>query len=131
MKLVLARDQNKTIFGTARFILKTAAELTPQESENIRKYNMGRLILYSDLKAQEPGFWSFIVSVFRKIRRLITRSTKGLVISINDLVIGRQIECKDILEIVSIEGHMKEACETFKIVLEMAANFGGVEVIEF
>lgn len=131
MKLVLMRDQSRTIIGTAKFALKIAAELTTEESANISKYKMGRLILFSEYIESDPGFWKTIVLLFRKLKGLIFKSTKGLVISINDLVKGKQIVCKDIIEMVSIEDQVKEACQLFKIVLDTAANFGGNEVIEF
>ena len=54
----------------------------------------------------------------------------NLTVSVNDLSDGKKIDCKDIVEMLAVEDQIKEAAQTFKNVLEAAANFGGEEVIE-
>ena len=51
-------------------------------------------------------------------------------VSVDDLAGGKRIECKDILEMLAVEGQIREAAITFKQVLDAAAHFGGEEVIE-
>ena len=50
-------------------------------------------------------------------------------VSVNDLVQGKRIECKSILEMLAVEDQIKEAALTFKQVLNAASHFGGEEVI--
>jgi hypothetical protein len=55
----------------------------------------------------------------------------NLSVSVDDLSRGKQIECKDVVEMLAVEEQIKEACETFKAVLTAAAQFGGEEVIAY
>ncbi|HEX8643729.1 MAG TPA: hypothetical protein VF702_07420 [Allosphingosinicella sp.] len=57
---------------------------------------------------------------------------KGMTISVcvYDLVHGKRIEVKDIVEMLAVEDQVKEAARTFSQVLSAAAHFGGEEVIE-
>ena len=55
----------------------------------------------------------------------------NLSISVDNLTKGKQIDCKDVVEMLAVEQQIKEACETFKAVLTAAATFGGEEVIEY
>jgi uncharacterized protein (DUF433 family) len=50
-------------------------------------------------------------------------------VTVTDLVQGKRIECKNILEMLAVEGQIREAALTFKQVLDAAAHFGGEEVI--
>ncbi len=50
--------------------------------------------------------------------------------SVDDLVNGKHIECKDIVEMRAVEEQIKEACSNFKALLETATHFGGEEVFE-
>jgi hypothetical protein len=51
-------------------------------------------------------------------------------VSVRDLVGGKRIECKDIVEMLAVEEQLREAAKTFKQVLDAAANFGGEEALE-
>ena len=52
-----------------------------------------------------------------------------LTVLVNDLVKGKQIQCKNIVELLAFEDRIKEACRTFKAILSAAAGFGGEEVV--
>jgi uncharacterized protein (DUF433 family) len=51
-------------------------------------------------------------------------------VCVYDLVHGKRIEVKDIVEMLAVEDQVKEAARTFSQVLSAAAHFGGEEVIE-
>ena len=51
-------------------------------------------------------------------------------ISVDDLINGKRIECKDIMEMMAVQEQLKEAAQMFKHVLDAAGTFGGEEVIE-
>lgn len=106
--------------GGIKFILGARAELTPEEAQNVKTYDLGGTMLWNmesiNPAAAEAGF--------------LKRLTKTYTIFIRDLTNGTQIECKDIAEMLSHEAALKDACETFKAILDAAAKFGGEEVIE-
>ena len=54
MKLLLRRSQKKGMLGgSITFILDARSELTPEEKENVKKYKMGKEILYYKEKVDE------------------------------------------------------------------------------
>jgi hypothetical protein len=120
MRLILSRSQKSTITGKPKFVLQAIADLGDEEVANVKKYRMGDTMLYTNLVDRGKG-----------IIGAISRAIQGLEIRVSDLVSGKIIECKDILEMISIEDEIKEACKYFKIMLDTAARFGGDEVIEF
>lgn len=119
MKLILQRDQKKSMTGR-KFVLTATAELSDLEKDNLSKYKMGKTILYTNMDNKGSGLVG-----------MLSRAAIGIEITINDLIEGKRVECKDIMEMLAIEEQIKVACENFKIILDTMANFGGEEVLEF
>jgi hypothetical protein len=109
MKLVIKRDQDKGIMGGVKFILNARVELTPEESELIKKYKAQQEVLM-----QGPS-----------------RFGMNMLISIGSLTSGFSQKCKDITEVLNTEETLKEVCGKFKTYLMVMASFGGEEVIEY
>lgn len=126
MKLLLRRDQKSGMLGVGKitFTLDVRAELTEEEKSHIKKYKLGETMLYERDKI--VGGSGLLGIASRLALKMLNLS-----ISVNDLANGKQVECKDIVEMLAVEEQIKEACETFKAVLTAAAHFGGEEVIEF
>ncbi len=121
MKLLISRDQKKGLLGgKMKFILKARAEVTDEEKDNIAKYKMGNTLLYTNLEDRGSGLLG-----------MLSRAAMAIEIKVDDLVKGKQVECKDIIEMLALEEQVKEACNNFKNVLEAAASFGGEEIVEF
>ena len=124
MKLLLRRDQRNGLLGKVVFALDVRADLSAVERENIRKYKLGETVLYASHQITDRGS-GLLGLATRLAHKALTIS-----VSINDLVDGKRIECKDIVEMVAVEEQIREAARTFKDVLEAAAHFGGEEVLE-
>jgi hypothetical protein len=121
--LVLRREQRSSVMGNAVFSLEVRATITPEERANIARYKLGKAVLYSRDTLADPG---------KGLLGLATRAAfkaMNIAVTIDDLAGGKRIECKDILEMLAVEGQIKEAAVTFKQVLEAAAHFGGDEVL--
>ena len=126
MKLLLRRDQKSGLLGgSITFVLNVRAELAPEEIQNIKKYKLGKTMLYERVKVIDPG------SGLLGLASRLALKAINLTVSVDDLTGGKQIECKDVVEMLAVEGQIREACQTFKAVLEAAAHFGGEEVFEF
>lgn len=125
MKLLLRRDQKAGMMGmgSVAFSLDVRAELTDQEYAHIKKYKLGKTMLYERMKIE--GGSGVIGIAARLAFKMI-----NLTVSVDDLASGKKIDCKDIVEMLAIEEQVKEACRTFKAVLEAAARFGGEEIID-
>lgn len=124
MKLLLRRDQKSGFTGKITFILDVRAETTDEEKANIKKYKLGETMLYERNKLGDQGS-GLLGLASRAAFKMINLS-----VSVDDLSKGKQIECKDIVEMIAVEDQIKEASHTFHAVLKTAASFGGEEVVE-
>jgi hypothetical protein len=104
MKLSIKRNQDKGLLGGISFVLEARVMLTPQEDELVKKYKAHKEVLY------HRGEYTY---------------------TINDLLGGVRDKCKDIQVLLNNEQVYKEACKTFKTLLQVMASFGGEEVFEF
>lgn len=124
MKLLLRRDQKTNMLGKVIFIVSVRAELSDEEKANTKKYKMGDILLYERSKIIDPG--SGLVGLASRLAFKMI----NLTISVNDLEHGKQVECKDILEMLAVEEQIKEAAQNFRNVLSAATTFGGEEILE-
>lgn len=127
MKVLLRRDQKAALMGMGKvtFLLDIRAELTPEETANIKKYKLGDTMLYERDTLIERGS-----GILGLLSRLFFRAA-NISVSVGELTNGKQIECKDVVEMLNVEEQLKEACKTFKAILAAASQFGGEEVLEF
>lgn len=124
MNLLLRRDQRSTMMGNVSFSLEVRADLTPDERANIAKYKLGSSLLYTRGEIVDRG-----AGLLGLASRLAFKAL-NISVTVDDLAGGKRIECKDILEMLAVEGQIKEAALTFKQILDAAAHFGGEEVVE-
>lgn len=124
MKLLLRRDQRSSLLGKVVFSLTVRADLSDEERANIARYKLGDTQLYSSHEVLDRGKGLLGVASRLAWKAII------LTITVNDLMAGKRVEAKDIVEMLAIEDQIREAAQTFKAVLDAAAQFGGEEVIE-
>lgn len=124
MKLLLRREQKSSMMGKISFALNVRAELTDDEKSDIKKYKLGETMLYEREKLVDKG--SGLLGVASRL----AFKMMNISVSVDDLSKGKQVECKDIVQMLAVEDQIKEAAQTFKNVLAAAASFGGEEVIE-
>lgn len=123
MKLLLRRDQDTGTFGKVIFTLAVRAEISPEEQAYINKYKLGKELLYArNTNVPQDEGW-------KGVAKLLVFHAMNLTISVNDLVTGKTIECRDILEMLAAEQQIKDAAINFGRILEAAAHFGGEEVV--
>lgn len=140
MKLLLRRDQRSGILGgKIVFTLDVRASLTDDEKANIKKYKLADTLLYSSHERTGPGPLDLLkaggimgVAALGAIEMGTRLAFKAMTlqIAVKDLVDGKHIECKDVVELLAVENQIREAAMTFKNVLDAAAQFGGEEVME-
>lgn len=124
MKLLLRREQKSSMLGKITFVLDVRAELSEEEKGSVKKYKLGDTMLYERGKMTDSG------SGLLGLASRVAFKMMNLTVSVDDLLKGKQIECKDIVEMIAVEEQIKEASHTFHAVLKTAASFGGEEVIE-
>lgn len=123
MRLLLQRSQKASILGAPSFILTVRADLSEEELLNIRRYRLGDTVLYTRDELTDPG------SGLAGLASRLTFAALNISVSVDDLVKGKRVECKDVVEMLAVEEQLKEASRTFKAVLEVAASFGGEETV--
>jgi hypothetical protein len=153
MQLKLKRSQrsggimgNKVVFG-----LDARADLSADEKGLVKKYALGKTVVYDseerkklneaayghfddaasnqgyDLAAAGKGLW-------KNARGLASSAMMALAlrVTVDSLVSGQHIECKDLGELLGAEKAIHEACQYLKTYLATATTFDGrEEVIEF
>ncbi|MBX3512055.1 MAG: hypothetical protein KF750_00555 [Xanthobacteraceae bacterium] len=124
MYLLLRRDQRSSLMKKIIFQLDVRAEISEQEYQSIERYRLGDTVLYTRSEIADPG-----AGLLGLASRLAFKAM-NISVSVNDLVRGKRIECKDIVEMLAVEAQIKEAASTFRQVLDAAMNFGGEEAIE-
>jgi hypothetical protein len=130
MELLLSKSQKKGMMGlgSISFILNIKTKLTDEENELVKRYKMGDLIVYEKVPISEMvGGMGSVATMFTAI------ASKALKLQfrVKDLVNGRQIECKDIGEMIAAHEQIESAAESFYHLLMAAKNFEGEEVITY
>jgi hypothetical protein len=109
--------------GKVIFILTVRADIPQDERDAIVKYKLGDCMLYQrEPNPVEPSMGGIAKATFKHMMNLTVKA--------KELVDGKTIECKDILEMLAVEEQLKQAGNTFSYMLHAAMNFGGEEVVE-
>ena len=111
MKLLLTKSQSKGLLGGVKFEVKAEVELTDDERQLIRHYNLENEILLS----RKSAIWVTEVDVY---------------ITVSNLLNGEVYKCKDLSEVITYSDNLVSACKTLKSHLTVARDFGGQVVID-
>jgi hypothetical protein len=140
MKLRLSRSQKITgvMSSNVTFCLDARAELTPEEAEDVKKYKLGKQVLYSSEAAKrrfEKGISNLThggVSGLVKGAAGLAMQKLTLNVTIDSLTHGHHIEAAEMSEMLGAEEALKSSCEDMKRYLAIAATFNGEEqVLEY
>jgi hypothetical protein len=124
MKLLLRRDQRQSVLGKIVFTLEVRADLSGEERDAIGKYRLGDTVLYERDVLVDRG------SGLLGLGSRLAFKAMNVSVSVKDLVGGKRLECKDIVEMLAVEDQIKEAATTFNAVLSAAKTFGGEQVVD-
>lgn len=124
MKLLLRRNQRAAVFGKPVFSLEVRADISSDEREHIDRYKLGDTMLYERDTLEDRG------SGLLGLASRLAFKAMNITVSVRDLTDGKKVECKDIIEMLAVEGQIREAAQTFAQVLRAAMQFGGEEAIE-
>ena len=116
MKLILSQNQSKGMMGmgSVNFEVKAQVQLTPEEQDLIRHYK-----LENEVVLNRPELY-FGQPTGEKIQ-----------VTVKQLLNGEALKCRNLNQVLEYTEGAKSACENLKVWLEVAAQFGGQEVIEY
>ena len=137
MQLKLKRSQREggVISTNVIFCLDARVALTPEESENIRRYKLHNQVIYNSeasrrlLDRGEVARTDGSTRGALKSLAYTALAAMRLNISVNSLTHGQHIECKSLDELLAAEEAIYEACENLRLYLDTAATFDGREVV--
>jgi hypothetical protein len=144
MQLKLKRSQRAggMLGGTVIFVLDARADLNEDERGHVKKYNLGKSIVYDSEARKKHGeaVGSHVeasrgVSTTKGLYRIARASVSAamavlsLRITIDSLVNGQHVECKSLDELIGAQNAILEACESLKSYLDLAQTFDGREEI--
>jgi hypothetical protein len=140
IQLKVRRSQKSSLMGKPTFVLDARADLTPEARGLISKYGLGALVIYDSKARQqraEAAYGHFDEATYSSTGRSLWKSARGLAsaammvlalrVTVNNLMSGQHIECKDLDELLGAEAAIIEACQNLKAYLETALTFDGRE----
>jgi hypothetical protein len=119
--------------NTQFFALDARIELTNEEKDLIRKYNLNKELLYTSEEAKQHAASVLSTPSVPGLRDLAkmavsrARLSLSLKCTVDSLVKGQHIECKDVAELIAAEAAIVEAAQTLKTYLQAALSFDGRE----
>jgi hypothetical protein len=147
MQLKLKRSQRAggMLGGKIIFSLDARTDLSPDEKGLVSKYALGKLIVYDSEERKKHGeaaYGHFDEGASSGIGRSLWKSARGIAsvammtlslrVTVDGLMSGQHIECKDLDELLGAEAAILNACKNLKAYLETAQTFDGrEEVVEF
>lgn len=147
MNLKLRRTQRSAgvIGKKIYFALDARADLTPEEYALVQKYALGNTVVYDSeaRKARTEAVQDHLAdakdargasSLWKTARGLASAAMAALTlrITVDGLIGGQHVECKDLDELLGAEAAIREGCRNLKAYLETALTFDGrEEVLEF
>jgi len=130
MKLRLNKSQRSTGMMSKKvlFSLGAQVDLTSQEQDYVKKYKMGKEVIYNKDRIN-PELRNY--NTGKGIMQNLSAAMMNINLTVDDLVKGRTIECKDITEMLDAEATVKSACQSLKHLLDACAGFEGEEIIDY
>jgi len=137
MQLKIRRSQKSSgmMSKAVVFCLDARLHLAPDEAENMKKYKLGELVIYNSetskkhIAAGRDAMASGTLLGAAKSWAHLAAIKLSLNITLNKLVDGTHVECKDMDELLSAEAALRQAASTAKDYLDTAATFDGEEVV--
>src|SRR6266536_845679 len=148
MQLKLRRSQRTggMLSGKVIFALDARTDLSPNEQGIVKKDSLGKHVVYDsearkkhgaaayeqfDNAATTPGYSMSSTgrSLWSNARGLASAAMAALSlrVTVDSLMSGQHIECKDLDELLGAEAAIVDACMNLKIYLETAQTFDGRE----
>ena len=146
LKIKRSQRQGGMLGGKLLWGIDARIQLSAEESQLVDKYGLGNLSVYDSearKKQSQAAMNNFDTAantnsgLGRQFAGLAIGAVRAsmaaftLRVTINSLVSGQRVECKDLDEALGAEAAIREACQTVKSYLETAKSFDGrEEVIE-
>ena len=130
MKLKLQRSQKSGLTGGVTFKMLAIVDLDADEAAAIKKYKLGKDVVYQSPKGAAAGDLLAAGRNFAGLTAAIAAKASNQILTVDDLVKGKEISCKEITEMIAAEEQIREACQGLVRILFVCRHFDGEEVID-
>ncbi len=134
MQLRLKRGQKAGMTGNVTFKLYFIVDLDAEEAADLQKYKFGKDVVYETPMgaAASAGLRGAegMSGIGRGLVSTLAAKALNQILTVNDMVNGKEIACKDIGEMIAAEEQIKEACQGLSRILHACRRFEGEEVID-
>jgi hypothetical protein len=133
MRLKLRRNQKSSMTGKVSFKLFFIVDLAADEAAALKRYKLGKDIVYETPKgaAAVESFRSAssLSGMGRGLASALAAKAMNHILTVNDMVNGKEIACNDIGEMIAAEEQIRDACLSLSRILHMCQHFEGEEII--
>ncbi|BBL77474.1 hypothetical protein [Methylomagnum ishizawai] len=130
MQLLIRRNQKTGLMGGAKYTLYVRAQLSDEERNLVKKNNLaGELLVYYDRDADKANLAGSLKEAGGLAGALV-RKMRDTALTVAKLIEGAEITCANVGELMGVERETREAALMLKNYLDVAATFGGEEVLD-
>lgn len=130
MQLLIRRNQKTGLMGGAKYSLYVRAQLSDEEKALVKKNNLaGEMLVYYDRDADKANLAGAMKDA-GGLAGAMLRKMRDTALTVAKLVEGAEIKCDNVGELLGMERETKEAALMLKNYLDVAATFGGEEVLD-
>lgn len=130
MQLLIRRNQKTGLMGGAKYSLYVRAQLSEEEKALVKKNNLaGEMLVYYDRDADKANLAGAMKDA-GGLAGALMRKMRDTALTVAKLIEGAEIKCDNVGELLGIERETKEAALMLKNYLDVAATFGGEEVLD-
>lgn len=116
--------------GGAKYSLYVRAQLSDEEKALVKKNNLaGEMLVYYDRDADKANLAGAMKDA-GGLAGALMRKMRDTALTVAKLIEGAEIKCDNVGELLGIERETKEAALMLKNYLDVAATFGGEEVLD-
>lgn len=130
MQLLIRRNQKTGLMGGAKYSLYVRAQLSDEEKALVKKNNLaGEMLVYYDRDADKANLAGAMKDA-GGLAGAMLRKMRDTALTVAKLIEGAEIKCDNVGELMGVERETKEAALMLKNYLDVAATFGGEEVLD-
>lgn len=122
MELLFNREHKSGMMGGLKLSLTATAQIDEEEKKLVKDFKMGELLIY---EKENAGVNTNSVKSMFIYKFLVPR------ITVSELIAGKTIEAKDLIEILSAEEQIRKAGEYLHYLLVRAKRFSEETVHTF
>jgi hypothetical protein len=131
MQLLIRRNQKSGMLGGMKYTLYVRAQVTAEENSLIKKNNLaGELLVYYDKDANKATLAASVKNNLGGLAGALVRKMRDTALTVAKLIEGTEFTCDNVGELLGVENEVKEASLMLKNYLDVAAKFGGEEVLD-